>query len=140
MINIDDEDFDEETLEDKVFEKADFIGEILIGERKIKLALPSGSSKPKPVKPKKPSLFTKIINNYKSSFKKYKDMPLSRLLGLGILLLVAIFCISIVAYLLLLLMTELLKLGIMGFAIFAIFICAMCACGILLIAARYTRK
>jgi len=139
MINIDDEDFDEETLEEKVFEKADYIGEVLIGERKINLTLPKRST-PQLVKPKKPSKLSISINNFKTSLNKYKTMPLSRLIGLGIILLLAIFCISIIGYLLLSLMTELLKIGIIGFIIFSIFICAMCACGVLLLAARYTRK
>jgi hypothetical protein len=137
MINIDDDDYDEETLEERIFDKADFIGEIVTGERKIKLSLPKLPSKPKR---KKPSKIAKIINNFKISFNKYKNMSLKRFIGIGILLVSAIICISIVVYLLLSLMTELLKLGIMGFAIFSIFICTLCACGILLLASRYTRK
>lgn len=140
MINIDDEDLDEETLEDKVFEKADYIGEVITGERKIKLALPKREVKAKIIKSKKPSRFTTIISNYKKSFEKYRNMPLHRIIGLSIILLLAITCVTIVGYLIMSLMVSLLKYGVIGFAIFAIFICALSACGILLLASRYTRK
>jgi len=140
MINIDDEDFDEETLEDKVFEKADYIGEVLTGERKIKFALPKREIKAKIVKPKKPSRFATIISNYKKSFEKYRNMPLHRIIGLSIILILAITCVAIVGYLIMKLMISLLRYGTIGFAIFAVFICALSACGILLLASRYTRK
>lgn len=140
MINIDDEDFDEETLEDKIFEKADYIGEVLTGERKIKLALPKRQVKPKVVKPKKPSIISIIINDFKLSINKYKTMSLPRLIGLGALLLLSILIVAIIAYLILSLMTALLQLGILGFIIFSIFMCTLCASGILLLASRYTRK
>jgi hypothetical protein len=140
MINIDDDDFEEETLEDRIFEKADYIGDILTGKRKIKLTLPKKPVKPKIIKSKKPSRISIIVNDFKLSINKYKTMPLSRLIGLGIILLLAILIVAIVAYLLLSLMTTLLQLGILGFIIFAIFICVLCSSGILLLASRYTRK
>jgi hypothetical protein len=140
MINIDDEDLDEETLEDKVFEKADYIGEVITGERKIKFALPKRDIKIKIVKPKKPSIFKTTISNFKKSFNKYKNMPLHRLIGLSIILILAITCVAIVGYLVMGLMVNLLKYGVIGFAIFSVFICALSACGILLLASRYTRK
>lgn len=140
MINIDDDEFEEETLEERVFEKADYIGEILVGEKKVNLSLAKISRPKQTPKPKKPSKLAIFINDFKTSINKYKSMPLKRLLGLGIILLVMIFCIAIISYLLLTLMTELLKLGIIGFIIFAIFICSICICGILLLASRYTRK
>lgn len=139
MINIDDEDFDDETLEERVFEKADYIGEILTGERKIHFRLPERAIKTK-LKPKHPSKFTIFINNFKKSFTKYKEMPLARLIGLSILIILSITVISIVIYLLVLLLTGLLKLGVVGLIGFSVIMCALSVTCVLILASRYNRK
>jgi hypothetical protein len=140
MINIDDKDLDDETLEEKVFEKADYIGEVLTGERKIKFALPQRKQQIKKIKPKKPSQLKLFITSLKHSFKKYREMSLARLLGMSIIFILSISTLSIVGYLLYLLLKSLLRLGIIGLIGFAIFMCASSLSMVLLIASRYTRK
>jgi hypothetical protein len=140
MFNIDDEDLEEESLEDQVFEKADYIGEVLTGERKIQFKLPERAPKVKVKSIKRPSTIKTMINNFKKSFKKYKEMSLSRLIGITILILITISIFAFVIYLLLLLLAGLLKLGIFGFIIFLVAMCAILVCGVLLLTARYNRK
>jgi uncharacterized membrane protein len=141
MINIDDEDLDEETLEERVFEKADYIGEVLTGERKIHFRLPKRAQKNKTVpKPVKPSKFTIFITNFKKFLSKYKNMPVTRIIGLIIILIISISVVVTTCYLLLLLLTGLLKLGVIGLVGFSIVMCALSVSGVLLWAARYTRK
>lgn len=140
MINIDDEDLDEETLEEKVFEKADYIGEVLTGERKIHFKLPKREQKGTVQKPKKPSKITTFINNFKKFITKYRNMPITRIIGLIIILIISILVVVTTCYLLLLLLTGLLKLGVIGLVGFSIVMCALSVSGVLLWAARYTRK
>lgn len=140
MINIDDEDLNDETLEERVFEKADYIGEVLTGERKIQFKLPDKKQTPKKIKPKKPSQLQLFIISLKQSFKKYREMSLTRLLGMSIILIISISVLAIIGYLLYLLLTALLKFGIIGLVGFAIFMCATSLSIVLLIASRYTRK
>ena len=139
MINIDDKDLDDETLEDKVFEKADYIGEVLTGERKISFALPKRQA-PKKVKPKKPSQLQLFIISFKHSLKKYREMSLSRILGMSIIFILSISILAFVVFLLYLLLKSLLRLGIIGLIGFAIFMCAASLSITLLIASRYTQK
>lgn len=138
MIKIDDD--DEETFEDKLFEKADYIGEILIGERKLHLTLPKKQLIKIQPRPKKPSKFNILVSDFKTSITKYKTMSLSRLIGLGMIGLIIIFILSIIIYLLLSLFEALLKLGLIGFVVFAILLCTLCASGVLIIATRYSHK
>jgi len=139
MINIDEEDLEEETLEDRVFEKADYIGEVLTGERKIHFKLPERKQKPKP-KPKRSSRFTIFVNNFRRSLLKYKEMSLARLIGLSILLILSITVIAVIGYLLLLLLAGLLKLGLIGLIGFSFLMCALSVSTILIIASRYSRQ
>lgn len=140
MINIDDKDLDDETLEEKVFEKADYIGEVLTGERKIKFELPKRQQQVKKIKPKKPSQLQIFITDLKHSFKKYREMSLARLLGMSIIFILSISTLAVVGYLLYLLLKSLLRLGVIGLVGFAIFMCAASLSITLLIASRYTRK
>jgi hypothetical protein len=139
MINIDDEDLEEETLGDKVLEKADYIGELLTGERKLHFKLPDHGQKTIQ-KPKKPSKFTVFITNFKKYLAKYRNMPITRIIGLSIILILSISLVAITGYLLLLLLAGLLKLGIIGIVGFSIVMCALSVSGILLLASRYTRR
>lgn len=140
MINIDDEDLEEETLEDQIFEKADYIGEVLTGERKIHFKIPERIPKVHVKTIKHPSKFKMIITDLKKSFTKYKEMSLARIIGISILVITSILFIVFIVYLLLLLLTGLLKLGIFGFIVFLIAMCAILVCGVLLLSARYNRK
>lgn len=140
MINIDDEDLTEETLEDQIFEKADYIGEVLTGERKIHFKIPKRIPKVQIKTIKHPSKFKMIINDLKKSFTKYKEMSLARIIGISILIIASILFIAVIIYLLLILLTGLLKLGIFGFIIFLIAMCAILICGVLVLSARYNRK
>jgi|GEM_PF-4430829 len=142
MFNIEEEDLEEESLEDKVFEKADYIGEVLTGERKIHLVLPKKENlkikiKTKPVKPSRLKLF---IESCKKSYKKYREMSLARLIGMCILALLSITVIAVICYLLTLLLTGLLKLGMIGYIIFLAAMCAIMITGVLLLVSRYNRK
>lgn len=136
MINIDDDDLDEETFEDRIYDKADAIGEILTGERKIKFKMPKKEVKPI-IKIKKPSKVKTFFGNLKESLIKYRKMSLSRIIGLGILFLLTTFIISIVVFLLLTLMTSLLSLGLIGFIIFIICICSLCISSILILVLKF---
>jgi hypothetical protein len=140
MINIDNEDLDDETFENKMLEKADYIGEVLIGERKIKLQLPKRKPQLTKPKPKKLSVIQLFINNIKQSFKKYREITLARLLGLSIIIIIIISILTISIYLLYLLLMELAKIGIVGIIGFTIFMCALSLSTIILIASRYTQK
>ena len=140
MINIDDEDLEEETLEDQIFEKADYIGEVLTGERKIHFKMPERIPKVQVKTIKRPSKFKMIVTDFKKSFTKYKEMSLARITGISILALATISFIAFITYLLLLLLTGLLKFGLFGFIIFLVAMCAILVCGILLLSARYNRK
>jgi len=137
MINIDDEDFDDETFGERLFEKADYIGEIVTGKRKIHLAIPKKDQIQKKSKPSNLAIF---IKNIKKSLAKYKNMSLPRIIGLIIILLLSICIIAFVGYLLFLLLTSLVKLGVIGLIGFSIFMCAISVSGILLLASRYTQK
>jgi hypothetical protein len=139
MINIDDEDLDDETLEERIFEKADYIGEVLTGERKIKLYTPK-PKKSQPKKPKKPSFIHKFIIDMRKSITKYREMSIARIIGITILLLTAIICITSIAYLLFMLLSKLLTFGILGLVFFAIIMCAISMSGMLLLSSRFTRK
>lgn len=139
MINIDDDDLDE-TLGDKVFEKADYIGEVLTGERKIQFKIPEYTPRIKVQTIKKPSIIKMFIMDFKKSIMKYKEMSLARLLGISILTIISVSVIATVLYLLLLLLRGLLKLGLFGFIIFLIAMCAILVSGVLLISTRYSRK
>jgi len=140
MINIDEEDLDEETLEDRVFEKADYIGEVLTGERKIHFKLPARTQHIKIRKMPQPSKINIFINNIKKSVSKYREMSLTRLIGMSILVMLSISAIAFVGYLLLLLLTGLLKLGVIGLIGFSMILCALCVSGVLILASRYTRR
>jgi hypothetical protein len=140
MINIDEEDLNEETLEDRVFEKADYIGEVLTGERKIHFKLPAHVQHIKIRKTPEPSKVKVFINNIKKSLSKYRDMPLSRLIGLSILLILSISIVAFIGYLLLVLLTGLLKLGVIGLIGFSMIMCALSVSGVLLLASRYSRN
>lgn len=141
MFNIDDEDLEEETLEDKVFEKADYIGEVLTGERKIHLTLPKKKIKVKiQTKPVKPSQIKLFIESCKKSYRKYREMSLARLIGMCILIILSISLIAVICYLLTLLLTGLLKLGMIGYIIFLVAMCAIMITGVLLLVSRYNRK
>ena len=140
MINIDDEDLEEETLEDQIFDKADYIGEVLTGERKIHFKIPERIPKVHVKTIKRPSKFKMIITDLKKSFTKYKEMSLARIIGISILVLISVSIIAIIVYLLLLLLTGLLKFGLFGFIIFLVAMCAILVCGILLLLTRYSRK
>lgn len=140
MINIDDDDLEEETLGDRVLEKADYIGEVLTGERKLHFKLSGRKQKNNIQKPKKPSKFTIFIANFKKSLTKYRNMPITRIIGLSIILIISISLVAITCYLLLLLLTGLLKLGVIGLVGFSIVMWALTISGILLLASRYTRR
>jgi len=140
MINIDDDDLEEETLEDQIFEKADYIGEVLTGERKIHLKMPKRIPKVHVKTIKKPSKFKMLINDLKKSFTKYKNMSLARLIGMSILIIASISIIAGIIYVLLLLLTGLLKFGLFGFLIFLIAMCTILVTIVLIIASRYTQK
>jgi hypothetical protein len=140
MFNIDEEDLEEETLEDQVFEKADYIGEVLTGERKIHFKLPERAPKVKVKSIKQPSKVKIIIANFKKSFSKYKEMSLARIIGMSVLVLTTISIFAFVIYILLLLLTGLLKFGLMGFIIFLVAMCAILVCGVLLLTSRYNHK
>lgn len=140
MINIEEEDFDEETLEDRVFEKADYIGEILTGERKIHFKLPTRTQHIKIRKTPQPSAIKIFINNIKKSISKYREMSLTRLIGMSILIILSISIIAFVGYLLLLLLTGLLKLGVIGLIGFSMIMCALSVSGVLILASRYARR
>jgi hypothetical protein len=141
MIDIDDEEIEEETLEDRVFEKADYIGEVLTGERKVKLSLPEKERKiQKPKSPRKPSQFKLFIEDFKKSFSKYKNMSLARLIGMSIILILSISVVAFIGYLLFILLATLITFGILGLIGFAIFMCALSGSAVLLLASRYSRK
>jgi len=140
MIDIDKDEIEEETLEDKVFEKADYIGDVVTGVRKIKLKLPQKVISTQQKKPKKPSQIKLFIHDCKKSFSKYKNMSLSRLIGMSIILILSVSILAFVGYLLIFLLTSLLTFGVLGLVGFAIFMCALSGSIVLLIASRYTRK
>jgi len=140
MFNIDEEDLEEETLEDQIFEKADYIGEVLTGERKIHFKIPKRVPKVQVKTIKRPSKLKMIITDFKKSFTKYKEMTLARIIGISILILISVSLMAFIVYLLLLLLTGLLKFGLFGFIIFLVAMCAILVCGILLLSARYNRK
>lgn len=141
MIDIEEEDIEEETLEDRVFEKADYIGDVLTGERKIKFKLPEKERKlPQQKKPRKPSQFSLLISDFKHSFAKYKNMSLSRIIGISIILILSISVVALIGYILFTLLTTLIALGILGLIGFAIFMCALSGSAVFLLASRYSRK
>jgi hypothetical protein len=140
MIDIEEEDIEEETLEDRIFEKADYIGDILTGERKVKVKLPDKNQKNLPHQRPKYSQFQLFINDFKKSLLKYKHMSLSRVIGMSIILILAISIMAIVGYLLFLLLTSLLKFGIAGLVGFTIFMCAVSGSVVLFVASRFTTK
>lgn len=141
MIDIDENEIEEETLENKVFEKADYIGDILTGERKIKLSLPERKQREsKPKKPRKPSQLKLFIEDFKQSFSKYKNMSLSRLIGMSIILILSVSFVAFIGYLLFTLLTTLITFGILGLIGFAIFMCAVSGSAVILLASRYSRK
>lgn len=140
MFNIDEEDLEEETLEEKVFEKADYIGEVLTGERKVHFKIPERTPNVKLKTIKRPSHIKKLISGFKSSFNKYKEMSLKRLIGMSVIIILSISTFALVIYLLLLLLSGLLKFGLFGFIIFLIAMCAIIVCGIVILISRYTHK
>lgn len=140
MFNIDDDDLEEETLEDMVFDKADYIGEVLTGERKIHFTLPKRAPKIKVKSIKSPSKIKIMLTNFKTSLSKYKNMSLARIIGMSILLIAIISIIAIIIYILLLLLSSLLKFGFIGFVIFIISLCAILVSIVLTLSTIYAHK
>lgn len=144
---IDVESDDDETFEDKLFEKADHIGDIVTGKKKytkddidrIKIYTQrllnkdkrSGKIKPKnPPKPNPVSIF----------IKKYKSMPKSRLVGLIVIVIFALVTILAAGYLLFSIMMSLMNAGIFGIIGFGILAFGVCMSALLVFSLRFNRK
>jgi hypothetical protein len=151
---IDIEPDDEETFEDRLFERADNIGDIVTGKRKytkedfdqIKIyadrLLNKGKKRDEhgisPVRvikksPPKPNPLIVFIN-------KYKSMPLSRLIGLSIIILFAVITIVTAAYLMFSIMVRLMNSGILGIIGFGILAFGLCMSTLLFFTLKYNRK
>lgn len=149
---IDIEPDDDETFEERLFEKADNIGDIVTGKKKytkedfdqIKIYAQRLLNKGKrrnehgisPVRVIKKSQSNPLI----VFINKYKAMPLSRLVGLSIILIFAAVAISTAAYLLFSIMVKLMNSGIFGIIGFGILAFGLCMSTLLIFTLKFNRK
>lgn len=134
MIDIESE--EENSLEESILEKADHIGNIITGKEKITFDY----SKFLPKKKLTKQYNADLKNKLQSSINKYKQIQLSRFIGLSLMLILAISIISVIIYLLYSLFTILMSAGILGIVGFGIFSLTLSICIVLIISLKYRTK